>query len=124
MMICIVRDWWRLALGMWVAMVAGGLYAGVLCTKLGREVCEKRTEWTVIGGHLLMVMTMALVSWEAALLFLVWSVASGLPMVVRSAVLRWMDDRRRWEAAEAALKALARHEAGGQAGEARGDCGD
>ena len=85
-------DWVLLALVGALASVLSALYAVLLSTARGREVCERRTHWTVIGGHLLMALTMCFVSPEVAGLWLAWSVLCGMPLVIRSEWLRWQAD--------------------------------
>jgi len=87
-------------------------------------VCERRTHWTVIGGHLLMALTMSFVSPPLAGLWLAWSVVHGLPLVIRSEVERWREDRERQEAFEAGLRGLLKVSMKAGAGdEAGGDRG-
>jgi len=89
---------WALVLGVAaLASVLSTLYALLLSTKAGREVCARRTYWTVIGGHLLMGLTMAWISRPMAALWLMWSAVCGLPLVVRSLLEEW-----RWEEAQVA----------------------
>lgn len=110
-------DWLLLGLVAGLGLVLSALYAALLSTAWGREVCERRTHWTVIGGHLLMALTISFISPALAGLWLGWSVVHGLPLVIRSEVDRWRDDRERLEAFEAGLRGLLR---GGN--EEGGDC--
>jgi len=96
-----------LALG----MVLSGLYAVLLSTEAGRRVCVRRSHWTVVGGHLLMALTMCFVNSSMAALWLVWSVVHGAPLVIRSEVLRWREETRRAAAVAAAVRGVLRDEA-------------
>lgn len=97
-------DWLLLGLVGTLAVVLASLYAVALSTAFGREVCRRRTYWTVIGGHLLMALAMSFVSAPMAGLWLLWSVLCGTPLVVRSLVQEWREEKERAAAADAALK--------------------
>ena len=98
-----------------VGLLLATIYALVLSTRRGREVCERRTHWTVVGGHLLMALTMALVDWRLGLLWLLWSVAHGVPLIVRSEWLQWLEERDARRALGAVVQGLREGE-GGDAG--------
>lgn len=111
--------------------VLASLYAVGLSTPRGLEICERRTYWTVIGGHLLMALTMAFVSAELAGLWLFWSVMHGLPLVVRSEWLHWKGDVLAERAGAAAVGAMLRtfrregvDDAAGGSGSDRGGPGE
>lgn len=95
-------DWVLLALVGALAVVLAWLYAALLSTRMGKEVCEWRTYCTVIGGHLLMALTMCFVSPPVAGLWLVWSALSGSPLVVLSLVQEWRREEARDEARDEA----------------------
>jgi len=99
-------DWGLLVLAGLVGMVLASLYAVALSTERGRAVCERRTHWTVIGGHLLMALTMGFVSAPMAGMWLLWSALHGLPLVIRSEVLHWREEDRVWSGFGAALRAF------------------
>lgn len=107
---------WRLVLVSALGLVLAGLYAALLSTRAGREVCERRTHWTVVGGHVLMALTMCLVSPVLAMLWLGWSVLHGAPLVLRSEVLRWREEKEREQVFEAAMRARRGNEEGGDRG--------
>jgi len=99
-------DWGLLVLAGLVGTVLASLYAVALSTERGRRVCERRTHWTVIGGHLLMALTMGFVSAPMAGLWLLWSALHGLPLVIRSEVMHWREEDRVWGGFGAALRAF------------------
>jgi len=116
--------WGLLALAGLVGMVLAGLYALALSTPRGLEVCERRMYWTVVGGHLLMAVSMGFVSAPLAGLWLLWSAMHGLPLVIRSEVLHWRQDKRMERAGMAAVAgALRVVGSGGMSDEAGNDCG-
>jgi len=125
-------DWVLFSLVGALGMVLAGLYALALNTPWGLALCKRRTHWTVIGGHVLMALTMCLVSPAMAGLWLVWSVVHGLPLVIRSEVQRWRDEGAWEETVTAAIRGLMKgrrsgvvYEAGddGGAGNGHGDDG-
>ena len=99
-------DWVSLGLVAALGMMLAALYAVALSTERGRAVCERRTHWTVVGGHLLMALTMCLVSPALAGLWLLWSVVHGLPLVIRSEALGWKADEERKAAFAAGIRAV------------------
>ena len=124
MMEIVVRiDWVLLGLVAALGMVLAALYALALSTEWGREVCERRTHWTVIGGHLLMALTMCLVSPALAGLWLAWSAVHGLPLVIRSEAMRWSENTERLEAFGQALRAVMKDETRGYSGGGNGHGG-
>ncbi len=116
-------DWVSLGLVAALGMVLAALYAVALSTERGRQVCERRTHWTVVGGHLLMALTMCLVSPEMAGLWLLWSVVHGLPLVIRSEALGWKADEERKAAFAAGIRAVMGDEARGYSGGGNGHGG-
>jgi len=116
-------DWVLLALTAVLGLVLSTLYAVVLSTEWGQEVCERRTHWTVIGGHLLMALTMSFVSPALAGLWLAWSVVHGLPLVIRSEVMRWRKNGRNRAAFLAGLRTVMKDEARGHSGGGNGHGG-
>jgi hypothetical protein len=113
-------DWVSLGLVAALGMVLAALYAVALSTERGRQVCEGRTHWTVMGGHLLMALTMCVVSPAVAGLWLLWSAVHGLPLVIRSEALRWRADEERKAAFAAGLRAVMGNEARGYSGGGNG----
>jgi len=115
-------DWLLVALAAALGAVLASLYAAALSTPQGRVLCHKRTHWTVIIGHVLMAVTMCLVSPEVAGLWLLWSAVHGLPLVVRSEWLNWRLEKRREEATFAALRGVVKgiYEEGGDSGDRDG----
>jgi len=116
-------SWGLLALAAVLAGVLSALYAVLLSTELGLEVCRRRTYWTVMGGHVLMAVTMGLVSAPMAGVWVGWSVVCGLPLIIRSWVREWKREEARVAAAEAATAAVVagyRREVLGETGD---DCG-
>jgi len=101
-------DWVLLALVGALALVLSSLYAAMLSTRTGKAVCERRTYWTVVGGHLLMALTMCFVSSPVAGLWLVWSVLCGTPLVIRSLGQEWRLEASRDEARRAAIRGALR----------------
>ena len=101
-------DWVLLGLVAALAFVLAALYAALLSTRAGEKVCERRTYWTVIGGHLLMALTMCFVSPPVAGLWLAWSVVCGAPLVVRSLVREWRREADLTTAAAAAIRGALR----------------
>ena len=116
-------DWILLGLVAALGMVLAALYALALSTERGREVCERRTHWTVIGGHLLMALTMCLVSPALAGLWLAWSAVHGLPLVIRSEAMRWRENGERNAAFLAGLRAVMGDETRGYSGGGNGHGG-
>ena len=116
--IAVEIDWVLLGLVAALGAVLAGLYAAALSTEKGRILCRRRTHWTVIGGHLLMALTMCMISPEMAGLWLLWSLVHGLPLVIRSEVLRWRDEKQREAAVLAAVRGALRgvYEAGDDRG--------
>ena len=108
-----------LALG----LVLSALYAVLLSTEAGRRVCDRRTHWTVVGGHLVMALTMCFVSAPMAVLWLAWSVVHGAPLVIRSEVLRWRAEARREQAWEGAVRGVLGDEMGRRVLNRRKDMG-
>ena len=97
--------WGLLALAAALAGVLASLYAVVLSTPLGREVCRRRTYWTVIGGHVLMALTIGFVSAPLAGLWIVWSVVCGAPLIIRSWWQEWQREEEQAAAGTAAAAA-------------------
>jgi len=104
----VIVEWGRVAAAAGLGLTLACLYAVLLSTPLGRAVCERRTHWTVIWGHVLMAATMALVSPALAGLWLLWSVVHGLPLVVRSEMGAWRDEDRVARGAVAAMRGILR----------------
>ena len=99
-------DWILFWLVTVLGLVMGSLYAAVLSTRGGRAVCARRTHWTVVGGHLLMALTMCFVSPAVAGLWLLWSAVHGFPLMVRSELLRWRGEREVSATLLAAIRGL------------------
>lgn len=97
--------WGLAALVAALALVLATLYARALNTALGLEVCRRRTYWTVIGGHVLMAVTMGFISAPMAGLWIVWSVVCGAPLIIRSWLHEW---RREDEGVASVLGGLRR----------------
>ena len=116
-------EWLSLGLVAALGLVLAALYAVALSTERGRAVCERRTHWTVVGGHLLMALTMCLVSPALAGLWLAWSVVHGLPLVIRSEALGWRADEERKAAFVAGIQAVMGDEARGYSGGGNGHGG-
>jgi low temperature requirement protein LtrA len=106
MEIVVTVDWvFVVGVGL-LGLVLAGLYAMALSSPAGREICRRRTHWTVVGGHLLMALTMALLSWQVALWFLAWSAVHGLPLIVRSLVDEWRAEEALRQAVPAAMRGM------------------
>ena len=101
-------DWVLLSLVGILGMVLTALYAAVLSTQGGRRLCARRTEWSVVGGHLLMALTMCFISPPMAALWLVWSVLHGFPLMARGELLRWARENQREAGMMAALRGVLR----------------
>jgi len=113
-------DWVLLGLAAALGMVLAALYALALSTERGREICRKRMHWAVIGGHLLMALTMCLVSPALAGLWLLWSAVHGLPLVIRSEAMRWRENGERGAAFLAGIQAVMKDETCGHSGGGNG----
>lgn len=115
-------NWTLVGLVAALGAVLASLYAAALTTPQGKVLCHRRTHWTVIIGHLLMALTMCLVSPGVAGLWLLWSVVHGLPLVIRSEWLHWRLEKRREEATLAALRGVVKglYEKGGDSGDRNG----